>query len=74
LRQYAALTATLLVVLVVVAFFPCLRNDFVVWDDDQNSLNNPFYRGLGWTQLRWDWTSFQLAVYQPLAWMILGVE
>ncbi len=66
--------AVVLVLLVVAAFSPCLRNDFVAWDDDKNFLNNPGYRGLGWVQLRWDWTSFQLGVYQPLAWMILGAE
>ena len=71
---HAAVTALLLVLLVVIAFFPCLQNDFVNWDDDQNFLENPFYRGLGWAQLRWDWTSFWLGVYQPLAWMILGAE
>jgi tetratricopeptide (TPR) repeat protein len=67
-------TALVLVVLVVVAFSPGLRNEFVVWDDPQNFLENPDYRGLGWAQLRWDWTSFHVGVYQPLAWMILGVQ
>ena len=58
----------------LVTFLPALRNDFVNWDDDKNFLKNPYYRGLGWTQLRWDWTSFHVGVYQPLAWMILGAE
>jgi len=66
--------ALLLVLLVIVAFFPGLRNDSFIWDDEQNFLGNPSYRGLGWAQIRWDWTSFQLGVYQPLAWMILGAE
>ena len=25
-------------------------------------------------QLRWDWTSFHVGVYQPLAWMFLGAQ
>ena len=66
--------AILLVLLVVAAFFPCLGNDFVNWDDDKNFLENPSYRGLGWAQIRWDWTSFHIGVYQPLAWMILGAQ
>ena len=70
----AAAMAMLLVLLVVAAFFPGLRNAFVAWDDDQNFQNNLFYRGLGWAQIDWDWTSFRLGVYQPLAWMILGAE
>jgi tetratricopeptide (TPR) repeat protein len=67
-------TSLLLVLLVAIAFFPCLRNEFVAWDDDQNFLENPSYRGLGWAQIRWDWTSFRIGVYQPLAWMILGAQ
>jgi Tfp pilus assembly protein PilF len=58
----------------MMAFFPCLQNDFVAWDDRTNYLENPFYRGLGPPQLRWAWTSFHLGVYQPLAWMMLGAE
>jgi len=70
----AAVTALLLVLLVGVAFFPCLHNEFVNWDDEANFLENPSYRGLGWAQLRWDWTRFHIGVYQPLAWMILGAQ
>jgi tetratricopeptide (TPR) repeat protein len=72
--SHAAAVASLLVLLVAAAFAPCLNNGFVAWDDDQNFQNNPGYRGLGWQQIRWDWTSFQLGVYQPLAWMMLGAE
>ena len=66
--------AALLMLLVVAAFSPCLGNDFVLWDDDRNFLENRSYRGLGWPQLHWAWTSFQLGVYQPLAWMILEAQ
>ena len=68
------LVAVLLMLLAVAAFSPCLGNDFVTWDDHKNFLENTGYRGLGWSQIRWDWTSFRVAVYQPIAWMILGVE
>src|SRR5262249_51449428 len=70
---HAATIAIVLVLLVGAAFAPCLRNDFA-WDDVENFVENPFYRGLGWDQLRWAWTSFRLGVYQPLAWMILETE
>jgi Tfp pilus assembly protein PilF len=70
----ATVVAVGLVLLVLIAFSPCLQNDFVNWDDDKNILENASYRGLGLTHLRWDWTSFHVGVYQPLAWMILGAE
>jgi Flp pilus assembly protein TadD len=69
----AAVVALVLVLLVVAAFSPALSNDFV-WDDDANFLENVSYRGLGWSQIHWAWTSFQLGVYQPLAWMLLELQ
>lgn len=55
-------------------FLPVLQNGFVIWDDDANFLNNPHYRGLGWAQLRWMFTTFHLGHYQPLSWISLGLD
>jgi tetratricopeptide (TPR) repeat protein len=68
-----ATTGLLLLLPVVAAFSPCLGNGFC-WDDVENFLANPYYRGLGWPQVRWAWTSFRLGVYQPLSWMILEAQ
>ena len=38
------------------------------------SLDNPHFRGLGWDQILWAWTTFRLGVYQPLSWMSLEAE
>lgn len=46
-----------LVLLVAVAFAPCLGNGFVTWDDEANYLGNPFYRGLDWPRIAWAWTT-----------------
>ena len=56
------------------AFLPALGADFVTWDDNRNFLDNPAYRGLGWLQLRWMWTSFHMGHYIPLTWMTLGLD
>ena len=37
-------------VLTIVVFAPALNGGFVLWDDDRNFLNNPYYRGLGLAQ------------------------
>ncbi len=58
----------------ILVFLPSLRNGFVNWDDDRNFLDNPDYRGLGWTQLRWMFTTFYIGHYQPLSWMTLGLD
>src|SRR3989441_506865 len=55
------------------AFLPALQNHFVNWDDAENFLENPHYRGLGWTHLRWMWTT-HLGHYIPLTWMTLGLD
>ena len=44
------------------------------WDDDINFTGNPHFRGLGWAQIRWAFTTFHLGVYQPLAWLALELQ
>ncbi len=56
------------------AFSPALWNDFVYWDDQVNLLNNPDYRGLGWTQLRWMSTTVLMGHWTPLTWMTFGLD
>src|SRR5712691_2460677 len=55
------------------AFLPALQNQFLRWDDHKNFLENPHYRGLGWSQLRWMWTT-HLGHYIPLTWMTFGLD
>lgn len=62
------------VLLTAIAFLPALGNGFVNWDDDKALLENPFYRGLGWTQLHWMFTTFYMGHYQPLSWVTLGLD
>ncbi len=56
------------------AFAPVLWNEFLDWDDDTNFLENPHFRGLGWEQVRWAFTTHWLGAYQPFAWILFGVE
>jgi hypothetical protein len=64
----------LLVAATLAAFLPTLGNDFVRWDDAQNLLENPHYRGLGWAQLRWMATTSHVGHWVPLAWLTLGLD
>ena len=56
------------------AFLPALDGQFLNWDDSVNFLGNPFYRGLGWTQLRWMFTSALMGHYIPVTWLTLGAN
>ena len=55
-------------------FSGSLQNGFVNWDDDVNLLLNPNYRGLGWQQLKWMFTTFYMGHYQPLSWLSLALD
>src|SRR5438132_8004207 len=73
-QRWVRWLAPLLVALfTLAAFLPALQNQFVNWDDKDNFLDNPHYRGLGWTRLRWMWTT-HLGHYIPLTWMTLGLD
>jgi Flp pilus assembly protein TadD len=63
-----------LALVVAVAFRPVLDNGFLYFDDDENFFENLDFRGLGWPEVRWAWTTFLLGVYQPLAWMLLEAQ
>src|SRR2546427_4773319 len=64
----------LLVLVVFVCFLPTLGNDFVAWDDDLNFTENPDYRGLSPSNLRWMLTTLHGGHYQPLSWITLGLD
>ena len=56
------------------AFAPALHDAFLNWDDDRNFVENQGFRGVGLAQLRWAWSTYHLGVWQPLAWLLLGLE
>src|SRR2546425_4580233 len=68
------LVPLLVALITLAAFLPVLQNQFVGWDDEENFLDNPQYRGLAWAHLRWMWTTTLLGHYVPLTWMTLGAD
>jgi tetratricopeptide (TPR) repeat protein len=50
-----------------------LGNGFV-YDDEENIVKNPDYRGLGPQQLHWMFTTYKMGHYQPLSWVTLGLD
>ena len=55
-------------------FAPALRAGFVDWDDPSNLLENPHYRGLSPTHLRWMFTTLLGGHYQPLSWVSFALD
>src|SRR5881296_1293021 len=68
------LVPVLVALVTFTAFWPALQNQFVDWDDSKNFVDNPQYRGLAGTHLRWMWTTFHMGHYTPLTWMTLGLD
>ncbi|HTN70314.1 MAG TPA: tetratricopeptide repeat protein [Methylomirabilota bacterium] len=66
--------ALFIAIVTLAVFFPALRNEFVGWDDFELLVENLNYRGLGWDQLRWMFTTFHTGHYQPLSWMTFGLD
>lgn len=56
------------------AFSPALWNGFVEWDDYVNLVDNPNYRGLGWKNLQWMFTTVLMGQWIPLTWLTFGVD
>jgi Flp pilus assembly protein TadD len=64
----------LVVATTFVVFLPTLGAGFVNWDDDMNFTTNPGFRGLGWDNLRWMFTTPLLGHWIPLTWLTLGAN
>jgi tetratricopeptide (TPR) repeat protein len=73
-RRLRALLPFFVAALTAVVFLPILHNGFVLRDDPAVIVDNPYFRGLGWMQIRWMFTTFYMSLYRPLAWMTLGID
>src|SRR5881409_1666560 len=67
------LVPVLIALVTLAAFLPTLQNQFVNWDDHENLIDNPHYRGLGRAHLRWMWTT-HMGHWIPLTWMTFGLD
>ena len=74
LRPALRATPLALALVTAVVFAPTLRGGFVDWDDPINFLENPYYRGLGWPQLRWMLTASVMGHWIPLTWLTFGAD
>src|SRR5882724_5915939 len=61
-------------IITFLTFLPALWNDFANLDDNVNLVYNPLYRGLGWTQLKWMFTTLYHGHYRPLTWVSFGLD
>jgi tetratricopeptide (TPR) repeat protein len=71
---FSRLLPACIAVITFVVFLPSLQNGFVNWDDYSHLVENPYYRGLGWKQLRWMFTTCLQGSCMPLNWVTYGLD
>ena len=64
----------LIFIITMLIYLPTLQNGFVNWDDESFLVANPSYRGLGWQQFRWMFTTCYLSSCMPLTWMTYSLD
>ncbi len=73
-RLLFGVTPAVIALVTIVVFLPTLRNGFVNWDDETYLLENLHYRGLGWRQIHWMFTTCYLSTCMPLTSMTYGLD
>ena len=74
IRRGRLLAPTLVFLFAFGCFARALANEFVQWDNEKLLLNNIAYRGLGWPQLKYAFTTFFMGPYQPLSWISYSID
>ena len=65
---------TTLSTIIFISFLPVFNNDFVDWDDQMHLMDNPNYRGLSLSNLKWMFTTFKGGHYHPLTWLSFAID
>lgn len=74
MRVRPAVLAGLCAAAAFLVFLPSLSHGWLDWDDGLLLTGNIHYRGLGWEQVRWAFTSAPGGAYQPLAYLSYGLD
>jgi protein O-mannosyl-transferase len=56
------------------AFLPATGGAFLNWDDVENLVANPHYRGFGPAQLGWIFTAVHMGHYVPVTWLTFALD
>ena len=69
-RNPNVVLSILLAVVTVALYIPAIGHSFVVYDDREYVTANPhIHEGLGWSTIRWAFTSTYAANWHPLTWL-----
>ncbi len=74
MRALASSLPALIFVANLAAFLPAVGGAFLNWDDAENLVANPHYRGLGPAELRWIFTAVHMGHYVPVTWLTFALD
>ena len=69
-----AVGAVIVLAVTLFAHLPGLDGDLLGWDDRRALLDFTQWRGLGWSNIRWAFTTTAMAIYRPLTWLSYGLD
>ncbi len=74
--KYFTLPVCLILSAVIIPFLGLVTgtHDFVSFDDLENIVNNPNFKGLNRDNLDWMLTSGKLGVYEPVSWLLKSLQ
>ncbi|MBI2202418.1 MAG: tetratricopeptide repeat protein [Candidatus Rokubacteria bacterium] len=73
-RVARALVPVVIALVTFGVFSTALDNGFVDWDDSVLITKNEHFRGLGWSQIRWMFSTILMGHYVPVTWLTLGLD
>lgn len=72
-RRLMVVLGIIVFIFAAVFYIPVMvGGEFLNFDDNLNFTNHDAWRGLGWDQLSWMWTTYHMGHWHPLTWMTLG--
>jgi hypothetical protein len=51
-----------------------LEGEILGWDDSRALVENTHWRGLGWDNIKYDFTATDMQMYRPLTWLSYGAD
>ncbi len=64
----------LIAILAIVPFLPALHGPFLSWDDIDNLVLNPMWKGFTLENVKWMLTNSHAGPYAPLSWLSYGLD
>lgn len=64
----------LVMVATATAHLSALQGELLGWDDRRALLGYRQWRGLGWDNLSWDFSTLAMGIYRPITWLSYGLD